>query len=176
MESHMDLSVPYTDFYHVKRRVLRTVQTNTIDYEGIVANPDNILARFETIGAGCFLCSTTLLRHVRGLNELFIGWGYEDDEIITRLCRLGYRAMRVKGPMLHIAHERLTNSWPNDDFIELSKAEWKRIRFMPPEEIARYFGITKEPGEYCSLRKPHEWTDGPLDVHCNTDIYPEPEY
>lgn len=65
-----------------------------------------------------------------GYNETFVSWGYEDDEIVERLRRLGQRVERVPGPLYHLEHARPENSSDQNPFIAANKAEVERIRSL----------------------------------------------
>jgi len=80
-------------------------------------------------GGGAFFDRATLLE-AGGYNENFVSWGYEDDEIVERLRRLGLRVERVPGPLYHLEHARPENSTDQNPFIAANKAEVERIRAL----------------------------------------------
>ncbi len=152
-----DAAVPYDAFTYVERKLVRAVREGQLPLNDITENGKYVLGRFASIGAGCVLYKTSVLKHIRGLNELFYGWGLEDDEVIYRLTRLEFRVLKANGLLLHFAHRRTHRSKPlNDDFQKLLKAECQRIGASPPEVLGAYFGITPKIGRYNSLRAPDE--------------------
>ncbi len=80
-------------------------------------------------GGGAFFDRAALLES-GGYNERFVSWGYEDDEIVERLRRLGLRVERVPGPLYHLEHARPENSTDRNPFIDANKAELERIQAM----------------------------------------------
>lgn len=80
-------------------------------------------------GGGAFFDRAALLA-AGGYNETFVSWGYEDDEIVERLRRLGLGVERVPGPLYHLEHARPENSTDRNPFLEANKAELERIRSM----------------------------------------------
>ncbi len=80
-------------------------------------------------GGGAFFDRATLLES-GGYNENFVSWGFEDDEIVERLRRLGLGVERVPGPLYHLEHARPENSTDQNPFIAANKAELERIRAL----------------------------------------------
>lgn len=83
----------------------------------------------DSPGGGAFFDRSALLA-AGGYNERFVSWGYEDDEIVVRLRRLGLRVERVPGPLYHLEHARPENSTDRNPFIDANKAELERIQAM----------------------------------------------
>ncbi|MBK3734519.1 tetratricopeptide repeat protein [Azospirillum brasilense] len=83
----------------------------------------------DSPGGGAFFERAALLA-AGGYNERFVSWGYEDDEIVVRLRRLGLRVERVPGPLYHLEHARPENSTDRNPFIDANKAELERIQAM----------------------------------------------
>lgn len=83
----------------------------------------------DSPGGGAFFERAALLA-AGGYNERFVSWGYEDDEIVERLRRLGLRVERVAGPLYHLEHARPENSTDRNPFIDANKAELERIQAM----------------------------------------------
>ncbi|AWJ86582.1 hypothetical protein TSH58p_24210 (plasmid) [Azospirillum sp. TSH58] len=85
-------------------------------------------------GGGAFFDRAALLA-AGGYNERFVSWGYEDDEIVERLRRLGLRVERVPGPLYHLEHARPENSTDRNPFIDANKAELERIQAMDADAL-----------------------------------------
>ena len=58
-----------------------------------------------------FYIKTEIYKKNGGENELFIGYGYEDDERFCRFTKLGYRIGRINEDVYHLEHWRGINSW-----------------------------------------------------------------
>lgn len=85
-------------------------------------------------GGGAFFDRAALLES-GGYNERFVSWGYEDDEIVERLRRLGLRVERVPGPLYHLEHARPENSTDRNPFIAANKTELERIQAMDADAL-----------------------------------------
>ncbi len=85
-------------------------------------------------GGGAFFDRAALLE-AGGYNERFVSWGYEDDEIVGRLRKLGLRVERVPGPLYHLEHARPENSTDRNPFIDANKAELERIQAMDADAL-----------------------------------------
>ncbi|KAA0679226.1 tetratricopeptide repeat protein [Roseomonas genomospecies 6] len=85
-------------------------------------------------GGGAFFDRAALLE-AGGYNERFVSWGYEDDEIVERLRRLGLRVERVPGPLYHLEHARPENSTDRNPFIAANKTELERIQAMDADAL-----------------------------------------
>ncbi|NUB09474.1 tetratricopeptide repeat protein [Azospirillum sp. Vi22] len=88
----------------------------------------------DSPGGGAFFDRAALLA-AGGYNERFVSWGYEDDEIVVRLRRLGLRVERVPGPLYHLEHARPENSTDRNPFIDANKAELERIQAMDADAL-----------------------------------------
>ncbi|UKJ75218.1 tetratricopeptide repeat protein [Azospirillum brasilense] len=88
----------------------------------------------DSPGGGAFFDQAALLA-AGGYNERFVSWGYEDDEIVVRLRRLGLRVERVPGPLYHLEHARPENSTDRNPFIDANKAELERIQAMDADAL-----------------------------------------
>lgn len=69
-----------------------------------------------------------------GANEMFEGWGFEDNEIDSRFNKLGARIMRTQGCLYHLAHER---NWSNKFYNERFSNEHicKTIKSMNKDQL-----------------------------------------
>lgn len=72
-------------------------------------------------------------------NEFFRSWGPEDIERQKRMRNLGYVVKRIKGPLFHLPHERLTNSaYNNTQLREEYMNEYLKICRMKKKELKNY--------------------------------------
>ena len=85
---------------------------------------------------GCLIAKREAVDEIKGFNENFIGWGYEDSEIISRIRILGkqiLRANRYEDIMYHFPHTKSTATTQspnnandyNNNHIEIQSIENK---------------------------------------------------
>lgn len=154
INGELDASTPFEKLYHLSRTsIIDEMKKGKIKIEEYIKK--NEASRiFETNGA-CFLTKTSVLKHIRGMSELFLGWGLEDDELISRYIKLGYKYGRIKGSnAIHINHERTSNCAPDPEYFLGSVTEKNRSLVSTKEEIMKYYGITNDVGLYNCLLEP----------------------
>jgi predicted glycosyltransferase involved in capsule biosynthesis len=153
----LELATPFNKLIHMERKPLldsMCIEINPNDYAE--KNKQYILREFATTG-GCFLADTATFKHLRGVNELFLGWGLEDDELIYRYMKLGKKYGRVENMCaLHIEHKRTDNTIPNKECFAGNIIERHRMKTWSKEKIQEYYGITESVGAYSTLSKPAE--------------------
>jgi hypothetical protein len=71
-------------------------------------------------------------------NENFVSWGFEDNERVVRLNKLGYNISRVPGMLYHLEHERTMNSAPNHSNYNKNMMEYNKIHNLPIEQLRNY--------------------------------------
>jgi hypothetical protein len=76
---------------------------------------------------GILLVNSAAYCNGGGGNENFVGWGCEDDEMLSRFAGLGYRLGRLEDKILvHLEHERTANPlWY--DYAKYEKANRERL-------------------------------------------------
>jgi len=105
--------------------------------------------------AACVFVRTGTYRHMRGMSELFHGWGWEDIEFACRLRAL-CNTYLLSGPLYHISHERTTTCKPDPRTQDYNRGECHRINNMTKLELLDYLGITETLG--VMQNGPIEWT------------------
>lgn len=184
-EDKADFTIPYEKFVYIKRALIHSIRNGRTPFKDIENCTDlYALKTFTSLAAGCIVINTAVFKHIRGLNELFYGWGFEDDELMCRAANLGFRVMRSPGVLLHLTHERTDTSKPiSDAFNKRLIAEKLRSAHAPPDQLKLYFGVSNGVGRYLCLSQPDEPTGQLLtavdEAMKNTrplDMYPEPEY
>lgn len=155
IKNEVDAVTPFEKVYHYPRSlILKNMKAGEIKIADFCENNKNFSRVFVANG-GCFITKTAIFKHIRGMNELFLGWGLEDDELINRYIKLGYRYGRInKVPAIHINHERTTNCEIDLDNFNNSLIEKNRGLISSREDIIKYFGITEVPGTYSIINKP----------------------
>lgn len=84
---------------------------------------------------GCYLVDRATYM-VNGMeNEHFLSWGYEDDERLLRAHKLGAKVSRVDGSILHIAHQRGTDSGPGNPHLGANVAELQRVKALTNTQL-----------------------------------------
>lgn len=152
LSEEVDAVTPFSKAHHVPRSMLlgemRIGEIKTVEFCSRVVSS----RAFEASG-GCFITRTSIFKHLRGMNELFIGWGLEDDELVNRYIKLGYNYARVKDiPSLHINHDRSSIEIDPSNFDD-SIIEKNRGVLFNKEQVLNYFGITDNVGSYNKINK-----------------------
>ena len=71
-------------------------------------------------------------------NERFVSWGYEDNERVLRLQKLGQSIARTHGYCWHLTHSRDQNGWFNNPYIQQNKDEFAKIQQLNEVELNEY--------------------------------------
>ena len=91
---------------------------------------------------GCLLGTRKEFINIKGFNEKFVGWGYEDTEIISRIRILEktiYRCNEKTDFLFHFPHTPSTISANVDREIQLeNKKESDKIEAMSKKELKKY--------------------------------------
>ena len=82
----------------------------------------------------CF--RTSVFKTLGGYNEEFIGWGYDDNEVLARFKGLGHPKEMLKGyNAFHLDHPRMYGG----EFQVLQNFHrWQRVEKMPRDELVDY--------------------------------------
>jgi predicted glycosyltransferase involved in capsule biosynthesis len=94
----------------------------------------------EHLGTGgIVMFNKKLFMNAGGYNENFIGWGCEDNEIVSRLNILEhkmFRHIKPKAICFHLYH----NSAQRDDnpFFEKNAKEWHTVKDMNKKKLEKY--------------------------------------
>lgn len=83
---------------------------------------------------GAFIINKDEYLKIGGDNEHFYGWGVEDIERVKRVEILGYKILRVNGPLFHLYHPR-TSWFDNINTEMVNRAEFVRICSMTRREL-----------------------------------------
>lgn len=112
------------------------ILTNLI---GIHHKIDNDLASLSyKLLSGVVMFRTTTYLQLGGFNKKMISYGYEDQEIISRFDKMGYRYMILPHwNVFHIDHRRGIDSRINE-LYKANKAECDRVGGMPQDRLRQY--------------------------------------
>ena len=95
------------------------------------------LAHPQSLG-GAFFFDKEKYGSIGWENENFVSWGFEDNERINRLVKLGHTWSRTEGPLYHLNHSRTLNSAPNHPFYTQNMKEFNKINSMSPQQLKDY--------------------------------------
>ena len=88
---------------------------------------------------GAFFVSKEVYLNAGGENEHFYGWGAEDLERVRRMEILGLPVFRSGGPLFHLYHPRISNSWYGSQKLEIqSRTEFLKICSLTRDELLQY--------------------------------------
>lgn len=71
-------------------------------------------------------------------NENFKSWGFEDNERVIRLTKLGLKICRVPGLLFHLNHQRGVDSVPENPFYNQNMNEFNKISSMTKSNLETY--------------------------------------
>jgi hypothetical protein len=148
-----DSARPYQTFVSTRRRGLDSLRLGRVHYSEL--DKHSIWQMPEPTGpqAMC-LFNTGVLKHIRGLSDLFYDYGGEDVELSNRMIKLGLKHVIIPGRGYHFAHTRSLTSQPRERSVQLNYGEAWRIAEMSTEEVRAYYGITETVGAYSKLVRP----------------------
>jgi GT2 family glycosyltransferase len=92
---------------------------------------------------GCVVTNRDTFFKYKGFNPNFIGWGYEDNELPTRVHKLGYNVTRINSPealLFHLPHDPIGGD-PNKSAHKDSNsnhAEMDKIDHFSKEDLVEY--------------------------------------
>ena len=98
------------------------------------------LAGVHSVG-GCLLTTRQSFRSYNGFNPFFIGWGYEDNEIISRVHRLGYPVTKIADKtayLFHLPHEVVAIDKSQHNFYRKNEAEVRKVEAMSQSQLREY--------------------------------------
>lgn len=82
------------------------------------------------------LFNTALFKSVGGYNEEFVGWGFEDDEVVDRFSKLGYPPLLLEGyNVFHLNHPRKK---VKKELMEKNFLLANALKKFSPEELKEY--------------------------------------
>ena len=106
-----DFVYPYERLFLDTSFILRKFFIETGDIEVLNQNVKMMKEMYtpNPLG-GAFLANVKAYKESGLENEDFYGWGMEDGERYYRWENLGYKVMRIPGPLFHLSHGRGINS------------------------------------------------------------------
>ncbi|MCK5056335.1 MAG: glycosyltransferase family 2 protein [Candidatus Aminicenantes bacterium] len=141
-----DACFPYDGrFYNLARHYYKTIK-ETLSLSRLNEKKCPLLNR-RSIGGALFWNKEAFF--AGGMeNENFIGWGYEDNELVERFTGLGFTFGRAAGGLFHLDHPREPvgsfNSlkkiagYIRSPILKNNKREYNKVKAMSKEELSAY--------------------------------------
>ena len=104
------------------------------------SNEYGILGNTQAVG-GCLILTRKTFNYINGFNPFFKGWGYEDNEIISRAHRLGVNVLRSNIPndyLFHLPHSNLSENKSHHNFYKNNEAIVQFVESLDKEQLKRY--------------------------------------
>jgi GT2 family glycosyltransferase len=123
--------------------------TSHIDEENVVTGyydkQTYCIGNTQAVG-GCLIGKKSTFKRINGFNPNFIGWGYEDNEIISRSGTLKVPVARVGNNnsnwfLLHLPHEEggvAIRDKDRHDYYLHNEKEVQKVEAMSEEELEEY--------------------------------------
>lgn len=94
---------------------------------------------------GAFLVNKEIYMSNGGENQNFYGWGPEDAERCKRMEILGLPIYRSQGPLIHLFHPRMQNSWFGNKDLEIkNRNEFLKVSAMTRIQMLQYISTWKK--------------------------------
>lgn len=94
---------------------------------------------------GIVMFRTDNIKQVKGYNDKFIAWGYEDNELHYRIITLGYEEYRTKKDKDYCFHLRHSNTIrDNSPYYLQNHQEVTRVTGMNKDQIIEYIQTWKD--------------------------------
>lgn len=129
------MTFPYGGkFMNVPNKFFDLIKSNNFDK---INENELELAHPNSVGGAFFFDREKYIKF--GLeNENFKSWGFEDNERVTRLTKLGAPICRVPGLLFHLNHKRGVNSVPENPFYRQNMYEFNKINSMTKTSLEEY--------------------------------------
>lgn len=132
-----DVCFPYNGlFVNITDDILQNA-INTLNIESLNENSGAVFNP-KSVGGALFFNKQTYIE--AGLeNENFVSWGFEDNERVTRLYKLGYRISRADGCLFHMNHPTSSNSSniKSPTYLQ-NQAEFLKVTNMSEGHLRNY--------------------------------------
>ena len=124
-------------------------ETDEVNQANIIQSlGDRQIARYDSgfvpnndaIG-GCLVMSRECFNDIKGFNENFVDWGYEDNEILIRAHKLGKTVTSLNDPraiLFHLPHEASVVMNNATETLASNEAEVHKIENFTKEQIEEY--------------------------------------
>lgn len=135
------MSFPYDGRFYMlppeESGLLKRRETKVEDY--CLKIHEYVLAHGPNSVGGAFLVNKKAYVRYGGENQHFYGWGPEDAERCKRMEILGLPVFRSQGPLLHLFHPRMQNSWFGSKELEYAnRMEFVKVAGMTKSRLLQY--------------------------------------
>ena len=73
------------------------------------------------------------------MNENFVSWGCEDDELYFRMSMMGNRIGRLDTYVYHLEHSRTHNSWFSSPKFNDNYQLWNLLKTFDRDQLVEYY-------------------------------------
>jgi len=104
------------------------------------ANEFALLGNTKAVG-GCLIMTKKSFNQINGFNPFFIGWGYEDNEIISRAHRLGLNVTKsniANHFLYHLPHCDTSVNKAQHNHYKQNEAIVQFVESLNKEQLQRY--------------------------------------
>jgi len=104
------------------------------------ANEFALLGNTKAVG-GCLIMTKKSFNQINGFNPFFIGWGYEDNEIISRAHRLGLNVTKsniANHYLYHLPHCDTSVNKAQHNHYKQNEAIVQFVESLNKEQLQRY--------------------------------------
>lgn len=130
-----------------EKQFLRTLDVNDLHSKikdmHLVTNNINefaLLGNTKAVG-GCLIMTKASFNAINGFNPFFIGWGYEDNEVISRAHRLGLNVAKSNIAdhfLYHLPHCDVSVNKAQHDHYRQNEAIVQFVESLNKEQLQRY--------------------------------------
>jgi predicted glycosyltransferase involved in capsule biosynthesis len=134
--------------YNVKNKITECLNLYSfldtfIDKDKLFLNfsNDNYLVGNTRAVGGCLCGKTEAFLNINGFNPNIIGWGFEDNEIVTRSHILGYSPLFVnteKPLLFHLPHYNEETDKSLHPFYLSNQAIFNKVKGSKKEDLLKY--------------------------------------
>jgi len=132
--NQFDMCYPYDGhFYNVRLHNTQTVIDSGYDFS--LYTKDKLEWWNDHAIGGCVMWNKEKYIESGMENENFVGWGFEDDERVTRSRILGLRIGRVNGSLFHLNHDRSSINYSMKDITTNNQRLFNEISRMSKDQL-----------------------------------------
>lgn len=116
---------------------------NKIQNIKLITNASNehaLLGNTQAVG-GCLIMTKSSFNVINGFNPFFIGWGYEDNEIISRAHRLGLNVTKsniANHYLYHLPHSDVSVNKSQHNHYRQNESIVQFVESLNKEQLQRY--------------------------------------
>lgn len=104
------------------------------------ANEYGIVGNTHAVG-GCLIVTKKVFNDINGFNPYFRGWGYEDNEIVSRAHRLGINVLKsniAKDYLFHLPHSSSAENKSLHDYYKDNESIARFVETLDKEQLKQY--------------------------------------